>query len=279
MFQHIIEADWLMDHLQDENVRIVDCRFYLGERQKGYREYQEEHIAGAVYADLERHLSGGVGQHGGRHPLPDIDEFVAFIENLGISPDMTVVAYDSQAGAMASRFWWLMKYIGHDRVYVLNGGFPNWKKHSFPVSAEQPLFNKTVYPSSIQLSMLAQMEEVKDRLNDGKTLLIDSREEKRYAGIEEPVDSVAGHIPGAINKFWREALDEHGMWKEPEELQKRFAEAAGHENIIVYCGSGVTACPNVLALTELGFQNVKLYLGSWSDWITYEGNLIATDID
>lgn len=279
MFQHIVEADWLKEHMQNTNVRIVDCRFYLGEEEKGYREYEEEHITGAVYADLERHLSGAVEKHGGRHPLPRLADFIHFIETIGISKEMTVVAYDSQAGAMASRFWWMMKYIGHEKVYVLNGGFPNWKRHSYPVSSEKPAVAAKSYEPSVQPLMLASMDEVKQRLSDASMLLIDSREEKRFAGVEEPIDLVAGHIPGAINKFWREALDENGMWKDLHELNKRFLEANNHQQIIVYCGSGVTACPNVLALTEIGFKNVKLYAGSWSDWISYEGNLIAAEAD
>jgi thiosulfate/3-mercaptopyruvate sulfurtransferase len=275
MVRHIVEAEWLKEHLEDRDIRIVDCRFYLGEKEKGYEEYKDKHIPGALYADLEHHLSGKARKHGGRHPLPRLVDFIDFIESIGISNETTIVAYDSQAGAMASRFWWMMKYIGHEKVYVLNGGFPNWLSHSYPLSSDTPFASPGSYHPSVQPEMLASMEEVKQHI-DASGLLIDSREERRFAGVEEPIDSAAGHIPGAVNKFWRESMDENGLWKVGEELQNRFPEALEHESIIVYCGSGVTACPNVLALSELGFSKVKLYAGSWSDWISYEDNPIDT---
>ena len=193
-----------------------------------------------------------------------------------MNKDSIVVAYDDQGGAYASRLWWLMRYFGHERVYVMNESYSAWKNAKFPVSDHQAVRIPSQFEANIQHDMVVGVEEVQDVVRTGGPLIIDSRESARYLGLEEPIDSKAGHIPGAINKFWKDVLDEQGRWKNADTLKEQFAEIQPEQEVIVYCGSGVTACPNVLALTQAGYKNVKLYAGSWSDWISYPENPIAT---
>ncbi|RKN85780.1 sulfurtransferase [Paenibacillus ginsengarvi] len=272
----IVDFDWLAERLGDADVVVADCRFALGQPATGSDAYAEGHIPGAVYMDLERDLSGSITTHGGRHPLPDMADFAKVAAGAGIDSSKTVVVYDDQGGAMASRLWWMLRYAGHDKVKLLSGGFSAWKAAGYPVTAEVPAPAASEFRVSIQPDMLLSMEDVKARLGRPGTTLIDSRERPRYLGETEPIDPVAGHIPGAINRFWKEALDESGRWKQPSGQTARFVDLDPNSEIVVYCGSGVTACPNVLALTEAGFPNVKLYGGSWSDWISYEENPVAT---
>lgn len=271
----VLDKEWLLKNLNENNVRIVDCRFSLAEPEKGRKEYDTSHISGAVFFDLEKDLSGDVGEHGGRHPLPNVDEFVGKLEQAGIDEHTVVVAYDNGEGAYSARFWWLLHYLGHEKVYVLNGGFKAWNEANFPVSAEIPIFARANFHVNIDADLLADMEEVKAAALGGtnNVILIDSREEKRFLGIEEPIDKKAGHIPGSINKPWFEGL-RHGQYKSVEEQKQRFSEIDTENRVIVYCGSGVTAVPNFLALKEAGFEKVKLYVGSFSDWISYEENEI-----
>ncbi|WP_027409181.1 sulfurtransferase [Anoxybacteroides tepidamans] len=274
--KYIVSQQWLASRLDDRNVRVIDCRFYMGDPSRGLQEYIQDHIPGALYFDLEKDLSGPVGEHGGRHPLPPFDEFVEKLSSAGIDHHTTVVAYDDQDGAMAARFWWLLRYVGHTNVYVLDGGYRKWKEAGHPTTEEVASFEKRAFVPAFQPSLLATTEDVKRASEQSTAVLIDSREQKRYLGIEEPIDRVAGHIPGAKNSFWKDGLTNEGYWKQPIEQEQRFASLAKDEPIIVYCGSGVTACPNVIALYEAGYENVRLYVGSFSDWISYPDHPIAT---
>ncbi|MGA9225566.1 MAG: sulfurtransferase [Mesobacillus sp.] len=271
--QYQVDSKWLMDHLVDRNVRIVDCTYKLGDPEAGRTQYEQGHIPGAVYFDLEKNLSGAVETHGGRHPLPKQDQLKKKLEESGISNDTILIAYDSKEGAYASRFWWLLKYLGHEKIYILNGGLEAWKNAGYPVDHEIPKYDKAVFAISVNKDLLASYEEVKDIVlnRDRDTVLIDSREQKRYLGIEEPIDRIAGHIPTAINKPWMDGL-ENGFFKPITEQENRFADIAKDKPIIVYCGSGVTATPNYIALKEAGYSNVRLYAGSYSDWVSYEEN-------
>lgn len=271
--KYVVNQEWLLEQLANKDVKIVDCRFSLSKPDEGERLYKESHILRAYYFDLEKQLSAPVSKHGGRHPLPDIEKFRREIEKAGIDNTKTVVAYDGGEGAFASRFWWLLTYIGHDKVYVLNGGFKSWVEVGYPTTKEVPKPEPANFKVSIRKEMLATYEEVKEIVGNKKKLpiLIDSREKARYLGKEEPIDKIPGHIPGAIHKFWAEGL-ENGFFKGSEEQKKRFAELDQKEPIIVYCGSGVTATPNYIALKMAGYQNVKLYAGSYSDWVSYSDN-------
>ena len=202
-------------------------------------------------------------------------ELAGRLSRVGIGNDSRVVAYDDQGGAMASRLWWLLRYLGHENVFVLAEGFSAWKKDGYPVNADQKVLIPATFLATVQHSMLVEMEEVQESLGSEERVLVDSREAPRYRGEVEPLDKKAGHIPGARNKFWKGVLQENGSFKSPEALAEHFADLPRDKELVVYCGSGVTATPNVLALSEAGFEKVKLYAGSWSDWISYEGNPTA----
>ncbi|PZE20117.1 sulfurtransferase [Paenibacillus xerothermodurans] len=274
--QPIVTQEWLFEHGTDEHVVIVDCRFVLGNPTAGRQAYAIDHIPGAVYFDLEEDLSAPKSAHGGRHPMPDWDQFARKLGEAGVGRDTTVVAYDDQGGAMASRLWWIMHYLGHTRAYVLDGGYEKWKQAGYPVTDGPTVTHRTVFEANPQEGLLLHMEDVKSRLGRPGTVLVDSREHRRYLGLEEAIDPVAGHIPGAKNYFWKDSLTENGGWKDAEAQKERFAGLHTADEIIVYCGSGVTACPNVLALLAAGYKNVKLYAGSWSDWVSYSDNPVAT---
>ncbi|MGX6442503.1 sulfurtransferase [Neobacillus sp. K501] len=273
--KYVVDKEWLLKNLDEPNIRIVDCRFSLAQSEKGGQEYGESHLPGAVYFNLEKDLSGAVSEHGGRHPLPNLKEFISKLEHAGIDEHTTVIAYDNGEGAFAARFWWMLQYIGHEKVYVLDGGFRAWNEAIYPVTNDLPELKKTIFTSAIKPELIASLEEVRAVVNGSvkETVLIDSREEKRYLGLEEPIDKKAGRIPGAINKPWFEGLTV-GRYKSAEDQNKRFSNIPSENQVIVYCGSGVTAAPNFLALKEAGFEKVKLYLGSFSDWISYEENKI-----
>jgi len=273
--KNIVSVRWLLARMYEPDMVIVDCRFKLGESESGKQAYEESHIPGAIYLDLEKDLSGPIEEHGGRHPLPDAAELAARFGKAGIGNESRVVAYDDQGGAMASRLWWLLRYLGHTNVFVLDGGFSAWRNTGCPVSDEQKVIIPASFLATVQHNMLIEMDEIRESLGTDSFVLIDSREGPRYRGEVEPIDPVAGHIPGARNKFWAECRHADGTWKDADEQRERFADLSPDDEIVVYCGSGVTATPNVLALEEAGFTRVKLYAGSWSDWISYEGNPVA----
>lgn len=273
--EFIIEKEWLVEHLKNEEVIIIDCRFDLSQPELGRDQYSKSHIPGAFYFDLKEQLSGPVSKHGGRHPLPELDSFKKDIEKVGIDNEKTVIAYDAGGGQYASRFWWLLKYIGHEKIYLLNEGFNGWSAANFPVTTKIPKAHPAKYEINIQKEMLASFEEVKEIVENAtdESVLIDSRASERYLGKVEPMDKIPGHIPGALNKVWDESLSE-GSFKNEKEQEERFSEINKDEPVVVYCGSGVTATPNYIALKMAGYTDVKLYAGGYSDWVSYEGNAI-----
>jgi thiosulfate/3-mercaptopyruvate sulfurtransferase len=275
---NLISATELHDRLGEPNLVIVDARFYLGNPQQGRREYEEGHIPGAFYLALEPDLSAPVTEHGGRHPLPDLRLFVSTLERAGISSGSKVVVYDSAAGAIAGRLWWMLKYLGHDEVRVLDGGYDAWLEAGYPVSTEVPLPKTGSLTPKPRPELVADIDEVRRALENPRALLIDARTSERYRGEDEPIDRIAGHIPTAKSYPLAENL-EGGRFKPAESLRERYKEAESADEVIVYCGSGVSAAHNLIALSEAGLENAKLYVGSWSDWITYEDSPIATGDD
>jgi len=267
----IKSVSWLHEQLKDENIKVVDCRFALSDPEYGKSAYLEGHIPGAVFYDLEEDLSSSVSVHGGRHPLPEVDVFTERLSKVGITQETTVIAYDDGEGAYAGRFWWLLSYLGHGNVYILNEGYKAWKEAGYEVTVEIPTYDYAEFVPSIKDEMLASFEQVKNH----NGILIDSRAKERYLGLVEPLDKRAGHIPGAINIVWTEGF-KNGSWKDIESQKERFSNLDKEEDIIVYCGSGVTATPNILALKACGFKNVKLYAGSYSDWVSYDENPVET---
>ena len=271
---NLVSASWLNENLNNEKLVIVDCRFNLMDKQYGKKSYQEGHIKGAVRVDIETELSSEVKEHGGRHPLPNIEEMKNTLENIGISNDSIIVAYDEGDLAGPSRLWWILKYLGHDKVYVLNGGINDFKEISGQMTQEIKSIKKGNFKVELNEDMRVNMEYVKERLYKDNVAIIDSRENQRYKGEFEPVDKKAGHIPSALNYFWMDILNNDKdklNIKSKEELENHFKNLKNYDEVIVYCGSGITACPNSLALSEVGVKH-KVYAGSFSNWISYEEN-------
>ncbi|WP_163971500.1 sulfurtransferase [Oceanobacillus halotolerans] len=278
MGSYFVSPGWLKNHIEknvDANLVVVDTRFQLNDENAGRKAYIDGHIPSAIYLDLEKDLSGKAQKHGGNHPLPDIDTFVAKIGNIGIDNNTTVVIYDQANDMFAARLWWLLHYVGHEDVYLLDGGFDTWVKEGNPVTTDIPeLVPKTFHPN-VSSDEVVHIEDVKEKRDN--TTLIDSRSKDRYLGKTEPLYKKAGHIPGAINYFWRDVLKPDGSWKTETELKEHFNQLDREEEIIVSCGSGVSACANILALKLAGYENVKLYPGSYSDWISYDENEVETE--
>jgi thiosulfate/3-mercaptopyruvate sulfurtransferase len=271
-FTTLISVEGLTQNLQDPDWVVVDCRFWLDDTEKGRHDFKKSHVPGAFYAHLDEDLSGeiipGVT---GRHPLPNIDNFASRLDNWGIGNDSQVVAYDDRGGMIAGRLWWLLRWLGHEKVAVLNGGYPAWIEADQPISTEIPKSSNKTFVPNPQMSMLVTAEEVLEKFGDQGSMLVDSRVPERYRGEIEPIDPVAGRIPGAINYFWGKNLEENDHFELKDVLRGRFQslfKGVPSENVIFYCGSGVTGAHNVLAVTHAGLGIPKLYGGSWSHWIT-----------
>lgn len=244
--------------------RICDTRWYLSEPDLGWRQYGEGHIPGAVFIDLETVLSGDHGP--GRHPLPRPEEFCASLGRLGIAPDTHVVIYDSAGGAVAARMWWMLRSLGHSRVSILDGGIDAWTASGLPLTAEASIIVPDFYPRITQWTGVVDRHEVGKAL--GTRTLVDARTNQRYRGEIEPIDPRAGHIPSAINLPYAGNLNADGSFRSREALAGRFADLG--EEPIVYCGSGITACHNLLAMELAGVEGGRLYEGSWSDWSSHD---------
>ncbi|MBD1913597.1 MULTISPECIES: sulfurtransferase [unclassified Leptolyngbya] len=270
----LVSATWLKDHISEPNLIIVDCRFSLDNPALGRIQYEEGHIPGAVYFDLNQDLSSVPQKHGGRHPLPDLADLVNKLAAAGISSEDTdhpshVVVYDDSRFAFAARFWWLLRYLGHERVSLLDGGFQGWQKAGFPMTTDLPTSSVGQFRPRIQQDWVVDREQVQMAQTHSSVVLVDSRTGDRYRGEFEPIDPIAGHIPGAVNYSWLEVTDEQGYGRSPEEQQQRWAGLPEESDLIVYCGSGVTACVNLLSLQLAGRPEGRLYAGSWSDWCSY----------
>jgi thiosulfate/3-mercaptopyruvate sulfurtransferase len=274
----VVSVQWLHEHLDDPQIAIADCRFALMQPDLGRQQYQDGHIPGAYYLDLNLDLSAPVGKHGGRHPLPDPELLAPKLSAMGINsspPDGSaptlVIAYDDSRFAFASRLWWLLSYLGHECVAVLDGGFKAWSDAGYAIAKELPKPRSGLFIPRPNPAQIVDINDVKARKDLPGVVLIDSREAERYRGEREPIDPIAGHIPGAVNYPWQEASDPQGYL--PKDRQARWTSLGldrsnqSHE-AIVYCGSGVTACVNLLSLRIAGI-NAKLYPGSWSDWCSY----------
>ncbi len=269
----MVSAEWLYRHLSDPNLRIVDVRWYLGKRGAGAEAYEKGHLPDAVHLDVERDLSGQRGP--GRHPLPDAKDFAHTLAGIGVTPSSIVVAYDDMGGAIAARLWWLLRYFGHSGGRVLDGGIQAWTAKGYPLSADEPFVfmadEMVLQPGGAGTVDKAGLVEALNQGGPGqrRPVLLDARARERYEGITEPVDAKAGHIPGAISAPLTENLvSPAGPMLSVDELKARF-EGMGvgaEDSIVCYCGSGVTACHNLLALACIGRQDALLYPGSWSDW-------------
>jgi thiosulfate/3-mercaptopyruvate sulfurtransferase len=254
-------------------VVVCDVRSYLGDHPRGRREYAEAHIPGARFIDLDHDLADLSVSGAGRHPLPSVEAFTDLLGRLGITPGTRVVAYDSAGGATASRLWWMLRSIGHGRASVLDGGWQAWVAAGQPVTDAVPHVTPTQYPPVPGWTGTVTADDVAEGLRFGATV-VDSRTPERYRGEVEPVDSRAGHIPGAVNVFHADNIGPDGRHLPVAELVKRFAGLG--ERPIVYCGSGVTACHNLLAMSLANINEARLYAGSWSEWSSDPARPAAT---
>ncbi len=259
----LIGATELADRLGDQDARIIDCRWYLGEPEQGIAAYREGHIPSAVYASLDTDLSGRPGS--GRHPLPSPEQFAHTIGRLGITASTRVVAYDDRGGAVASRLWWMLTDQGHEMTSVLDGGLQAWIANDNSLSIDLPIMPTGTFPTRPWRGVVDR-DQVASR--DRMTTIIDARSAERYRGDEEPVDPKAGHIPGAISLPQEDNLAADLTFLPAAALLARFSAAgiAASANVISQCGSGVTACHNILAMEMAGMERPHLYVGSWSDW-------------
>ena len=247
--------------------RVFDCRHDLMKPELGEEQYRQGHIPGALFASLERDLSGKKTGKNGRHPLPDPQDFEKWLETTGLTPKDHVVCYDAGPGAMAARLWWMLRWIGHDQVAVLDGGFAKWTKEGRAVTLDVPLFTAFNYPIKRRKDLAVDVRAVEKDL--GKALLLDARAPARYRGEQEPIDPQAGRIKGAKNRFNMDNLSADGVFKDKASLKKEFSGVIGKSDpsqVVHYCGSGVAACHNLLAMEVAGLKGGKLYAGSWSEW-------------
>jgi len=271
-FTTIIGTNDLAEHITDSQWAIVDCRFQLADEPWGEREHRIAHIPGAVYAHLDRDLSGPKTGSNGRHPLPDPNALVQTLIRLGIGSGMQVVAYDQDSGMFASRLWWMLRWLGHDAVAVLDGGFAKWTAEGRPVGAAGSSHYARPparFTATLRAGMAVGLDTIAGVVEHGGALLLDARAPERYRGDIEPLDRVPGHIPGALNRFFQDNVGPPGVLRSPDELRATYLGIFGDvpvEQVVCYCGSGVTACHNLLALEHAGLQGAKLYPGSWSEW-------------
>src|SRR5690349_14623761 len=264
----LVTTEILESHLTDPDWVVFDCRHDLMAPERGRSEYAMSHIPGARFLHLDEDLSAPKTGRNGRHPLPDPDVLMEKLGRPGVDARKQVVAYDAQGGMVASRLWWMLRWLGHLPVAVLDGGWDQWIAEGRPQSAEAPTPQATRFkgrPSAIDVSA----ESVRSRLGGGAMLLVDARAPDRFRGRNEAIDPVAGRIPGAKNRYFRDNLDASGRFKQPEALKAEFGAllgAASPEEVVSYCGSGVSACHNLLAMEVAGLRGARLYPGSWSEW-------------
>lgn len=265
----LVDTVTLADHVADPTWAIVDCRFSLDDESWGERSYRERHIPGATYAHLDRDLSGPTTGRNGRHPLPSAGILRETFSGFGIDPGIQVVAYDQDAGMYASRLWWLLRWLGHDAAAVLDGGLAKWISEGRQAATGVESRSPRTFHGVPRAEMTVDADEVAARAHQAGWRLVDARSPERFRGEVETVDRVAGHIPGAVNHFFRRNLGDGGSFLSPEQLRKELREATegvSPEHIVCYCGSGVTACQNLLAFAHAGIRGAKLYPGSWSEW-------------
>ena len=268
-YSTLISTETLAGSLADPSLVIVDCRHNLSDVDAGEAAYRSAHLPGAFFLHLDRDLSGAKTGGNGRHPLPDRATLIDTLGRIGIGPHTQVVAYDQNAGMWASRLWWLLRWLGHDRVAVLDGGLDKWIAEGRPVDANAPTPRPTRFEAKTPPRTTATADEILQHLNDGTIAVLDARAPERFRGDMEPIDPVAGHIPGALSRPYLDNLTAQGTFKSAQALRHEFEaqlEQRAPSSVVHQCGSGVTACHNVLAMEIAGLHGSRLYPGSWSEW-------------
>jgi thiosulfate/3-mercaptopyruvate sulfurtransferase len=279
-YNTLIAAETLHQHLDNAHWIIVDCRFSLADTEAGARAYRHGHIPHARYAHLDNDLSSRITAHTGRHPLPDFTVLTKKLGAWGITNHSQVIVYDDAGGALAGRLWWLLRCLGHDNVAVLNGGIQQWQKAGYKITTALPKIRPAVFRPYLNDGAWMKALEVQNNLAKKSICLIDARTPPRYRGEQEPIDPVAGHIPSALNRPFQLNLDGNGLFLPAERLYAQFKALIDNkapEHVVNMCGSGVTACHNVLAMEYAGLKGSKLYAGSWSEWIRNKNRAIARD--
>lgn len=278
----LVDVPTLAAHLGEARLRIVDCRHDLNDPHAGRRAYAEAHIPGARFLHLDDNLSGACNGRNGRHPLPDPNEFAAHLGARGIQPGDQVVAYDAAGGAIAARLWWMLRWIGHSNVAVLDGGWPAWIAAGHPVESRIRESQSALYSARPAPATTLDAQGVHAALERAEIMLIDARSPDRFAGENETLDPVGGHIPGAANRFFRHNLTADGRFRPADELRSEFEALLGTHSasdVVHQCGSGVTACHNLLAMEIAGLSGARLYPGSWSEWCSDPTRPVATGND
>jgi thiosulfate/3-mercaptopyruvate sulfurtransferase len=279
LWSNLVDASTLLARIEDPDLRLFDCRFSLTDTEAGQRAYLEGHLPGACYAHLDAHLSSPIGPDTGRHPLPDPSRLAAWLGDCGVSTQTRVVVYDDVGGGFAVRLWWLLRWIGHERAALLDGGLQAW------IAAGGELTREISRHAARQLiarpddSQWIGTEELAADLTAGRLMVIDARAPERFRGDQEPIDRMAGHIPGAVNLPLTDNLDADGRFLPTDRLRERFARSIGDlapSCVIHSCGSGVNACHNLLAMELAGLHGSRLYPGSWSEWIRSPDRPVAT---
>ncbi|WP_257385820.1 sulfurtransferase [Tahibacter caeni] len=278
MFTTLISPQELAEFCGSPELLLVDCRFELGDTRKGENAWHAAHLPNAHYAHLDRDLSDLSKQGLGRHPLPDIDRFAAVLRRWGWRPDLQVVAYDDANGSTAARLWWMLRLIGHRRAAVLDGGYAAWSAADLPLSSETPVQAGEAIDLAYATDQIVYAEELTAGLRDGALLLLDARGAARFRGEVEPIDKVAGHIPGARNRPFADNIDASGLFKHADALREEFEtviDGYAPEAVVHSCGSGVTACHNLLAMEHAGLAGSRIFAPSWSGWIADPARPVA----
>ena len=266
----LMDASTLMRRLGDPGLRVVDCRFLLLDPEAGRAHYREAHIPGAQYADLDRDLSAPVTPDSGRHPLPSVAAMAARLGGWGVDRTSDVLVYDAGDGSIAARLWWLLRWLGHDAVWVLDGGFQAWVTEGGDTEGGDAVVPAGQFEPRASGYRSVSTDALLHGLDSGSLTLVDARSGERFRGEHEPIDPVAGHVPGALSRPHTENLQSSGLMHKPDALRDMWAQLLGDtapESVVHMCGSGVTACHNLLAMESAGLPGSRLYTGSWSEWI------------
>ena len=276
----LIDAQTLAERLEDPNWVVVDCRFRLTQPDAGQALYQKGHVPGARYAHLDHDLAAAPRPDEGRHPLPSPEVFAATLGSLGISNSSAVVVYDDASGAVAARLWWMSRWLGHERVFVLDGGIQAWKGAGLPLETENPTWGPAEFSiREVREGWVVQTGDIPLEMERG-AVLVDARSRERFVGESEPIDPVAGHVPHAVNYPFSAALSSTGLMRDAVELQQELKPFTDHPGgLIAMCGSGVTACHLLLAVKAAGLGDGRAYIGSWSEWIRDSNRGVATGED
>jgi thiosulfate/3-mercaptopyruvate sulfurtransferase len=278
----LVTAGELEQHLGEPSWVVFDTRYELTDPNAGPEHYAEGHIPGAYFLHTDHDLAGPKTGTNGRHPLPDIATFAARINRCGVTPATQVVAYDDLGGNFAVRLWWMLRWLGHERVALLDGGWPLWLREKRPVARETPPERAGSFAPRPLLGATVDAAFVERFRKDPSVKLVDARAAARYTGAQESIDPVAGHVPGAINRFWKRNLEPDDRFKDPAELREEWLDLLGDadpERSVHMCGSGVTACHNMFALRLAGLAEGRLYPGSWSEWCADPARPVATGAD